>query len=104
MASSQMRPTFEGKVALVTGGARGLGRAVAMGFAREGGGVGIADVDEVAALDTASCIRELGRRYRVIAADISPTGAADTSGGQTWTELGRRDIVVNNAAVASVEL
>jgi len=98
-----MRPTFEGKVALVTGGARGLGRAVALGFAREGAGVGIADVDEVAALDTASCIRELGRRYCVIAADISQTGAADTIVRQTGTELGRLDILVNNAAVASVE-
>jgi len=80
-----------------------LGRAVALGFAREGAGVGIADVDEVAALDTASCIRELGRRYCVIAADISQTGAADTIVRQTGTELGRLDILVNNAAVASVE-
>ncbi|MFN8007296.1 MAG: SDR family oxidoreductase [Terriglobia bacterium] len=94
---------FEGKVALVTGGATGLGRATALAFARGGADLAIVDLNEAAARDTASEIRLLQRSCFVIQGDISQPGVPEQMVRKTVESLGRLDILVNNAATWSVE-
>jgi NAD(P)-dependent dehydrogenase (short-subunit alcohol dehydrogenase family) len=88
-----------GKVALITGGDSGIGRAVAIAFAREGADVAIAYLDEQGdAEDTAKRVRELGGRCFLIRGDI---GRGETCRGiveQTVKQAGKLDILVNNAA------
>ena len=62
MTTNYIGPRFEEKAILVTGGARGLGRSVALSFARQGASVAIADIDEATARETAGEISKLGRR------------------------------------------
>ena len=88
---------LEGKVALVTGGARGLGRSMALAYAREG-----ADVAIVARTDSeldaaASEIRGLGRRAHAVNADLTTGEGAHRAVQETISELGKIDILVNNA-------
>jgi 3-oxoacyl-[acyl-carrier protein] reductase len=89
-----METMFEGKVAIVTGSARGIGRAVAQRLADGGARVVISDVDGDAARQTAT---ELGGETTVHAGDLT---AADAAGELVATAIdawGRLDIVVNNA-------
>jgi NAD(P)-dependent dehydrogenase (short-subunit alcohol dehydrogenase family) len=90
---------LEGKVAVVTGADSGIGKAVAIAFAREGADVAIAYLDENEdAEDTAQWVRAAGRRALVIPGDIT----SDTHCGDviqhTVRELGGIDVLVNNAA------
>lgn len=88
-----------GKVALVTGGDSGIGRAIAVAYAREGADVAIAYLDEHGdAKETASLIEQAGRRALVIAGDLADVSHADEVVAQTVKQLGRLDILVNNAA------
>ena len=103
MTTNYIGPRFEEKAVLVTGGARGLGRSVALSFARQGASVAIADIDEATARETAGEISKLGRRVGVIIADVCDQSSAEGVVQRTVTELGGLDILVNNAGVASVE-
>lgn len=88
-----------GKVALVTGGDSGIGRAVAIGFAKEGADVAILYLDEVEdANETARRIAAEGRRCVLIAADIGDPAACAGAVDRVLAELGRLDVLVNNAA------
>jgi NAD(P)-dependent dehydrogenase (short-subunit alcohol dehydrogenase family) len=90
---------LRGKVALITGGDSGIGRAVAIAFAREGADVAIAYYDEHDDADeTLRWVREAGRRGKKIAADLAEHDACERIVAQTVKELGRLDILVNNAA------
>jgi len=90
---------LEGKVALVTGGDSGIGRAIAVAYAREGADVAIAYLDEHGdAKETASLIEQAGRRALVIAGDLAEVSHADAVVAQTIKQFGRLDILVNNAA------
>jgi NAD(P)-dependent dehydrogenase (short-subunit alcohol dehydrogenase family) len=93
------RFSLEGKVALVTGGKRGLGKAMALGFADAGADVAIcsrvlADGELEAA---ANEIRQLGRRSIAIQADVTRKADVERMVEQVETELGAVDILVNNA-------
>jgi NAD(P)-dependent dehydrogenase (short-subunit alcohol dehydrogenase family) len=90
---------LEGKVALITGGDSGIGRAVAALFAREGADVAIAylDEDEDAALTKAAVEKE-GRRAILIPGDVAQAKFAEAAVQRTVRELGKLDILVNNAA------
>ena len=103
MTTNHIVPWFEGKTVLVTGGARGLGRSIAISFAKQGANVAIADVDESSAFQTARTVSELNRNVCVIAVDICSRESAKRTVQRTVAELGGLDILVNNAAVASVE-
>jgi len=91
--------SLNGKVALVTGGTRGMGRVMALTFARAGGDVAVASRHLADAERTADEIRELGRRSLGIQADISRTTDVDHMIDTVVAGLGTIDIMVNNAAV-----
>ncbi|MBB5236112.1 SDR family oxidoreductase [Deinococcus budaensis] len=90
---------LEGKVALITGGDSGIGRAVAVHFAREGADVAILYLDEHQdAQDTVAMVEAEGRRAVAIAGDIGDVAFARQAVEQTVEQLGQLDILVNNAA------
>jgi meso-butanediol dehydrogenase/(S,S)-butanediol dehydrogenase/diacetyl reductase len=90
---------LEGKVAIVTGGARGIGRGIALVLAREGADVAIADIDVENANRTATEVRALGHRASMVRADVSDSASAESCVARVIDELGRIDILVNNAGV-----
>jgi NAD(P)-dependent dehydrogenase (short-subunit alcohol dehydrogenase family) len=88
------------KVALITGGDSGIGRAVAVQFAKEGADVAISYLDEDNdAQETAAAIRSYGREALVIRADLSIEANCKRIVDETINRFGQLDIVVNNAAV-----
>lgn len=88
-----------GKVALVTGGDSGIGRAVAIAFAKEGADVAVAHLDEQRdAEETKARVVELGRRCILLAGDVGNPGLCNEWVNTTARELGGLHILVNNAA------
>ncbi len=88
------------KVALVTGGDSGIGRAVAIGYAKEGADVAIVYYDEHEdAQHTKELVEEAGRRCILIAGDVAEEAFCRQAVADTVRDLGRLDILVNNAAV-----
>ena len=88
---------FDGKVALVTGGASGIGRATALGFARHGGQVAVADIDSEFAANVALEITKNGGRAIAIATDLTNAADIDAMVARTLEEYGRLDVLHNNA-------
>jgi len=87
------------KVALVTGGDSGIGRAVAIAFAREGADVAIVYLEETAdAEETKDEVKSRGRRCVLIKGDIGKESFCKKAVGQAVEKLGRLDVIVNNAA------
>jgi len=98
-------PTYQGsgklagKVALITGGDSGIGRAVAIAFAKEGADVCVSYLEEQTdAEETKRQVQDEGRRCLLVAGDIGDEGHCRSLVQRTVGELGRLDILVNNAA------
>lgn len=92
---------FQGRIALVTGGSRGIGRAVALRLANAGADVALNYVSRAdAAAETQSEIEALGRRCAVFQADVSDQGAVDRMIAQINNGLGPVDFLVTAAGVA----
>ena len=90
---------LEGKKAVITGGDSGIGRAVAIAYAREGADVLIAYLDEDDdAQETARWIEEAGRKAVLVSGDISSAGHCRAIVNKAVEAFGRIDILVNNAA------
>ncbi len=90
---------LEGKAALITGGDSGIGRAVAVLFAREGADVAVAYLDEHEdAEETRRAVEREGRRCILIAGDVADPTFAKAAVERAVGELGRLDVLVNNAA------
>ncbi len=90
---------LEGTVALITGGDSGIGRAVAVLFAREGADVSIVYLDEHSdAEETKGLVEKEGRRCLTIAGDIGDESFCRSAVERTVSEFGRLDTLVNNAA------
>jgi len=90
---------LEGKVALITGGDSGIGRAVARAMAREGAEIAIAYLDEHAdARETCGLVADEGREALAVAGDIGDPAHAGALVAQVVARFGRLDILVNNAA------
>ena len=88
------------KVAIITGGDSGIGRAVAISYAKEGADVAIAYLDEdTDAQQTAADIRSYGREALLLRMDVSEESNCVSIVEQTVAKFGRLDILVNNAAV-----
>jgi len=91
---------LEGRVALVTGGDSGVGRAIAIAYAREGADVAISYMDEhVDAAETVRWVQKAGQRGVALAGDITDRAHCRSLVEETVRQLGRLDILVNNAAV-----
>jgi len=91
---------LKGQVAIITGGDSGIGRAVAISFAKEGADVTIVYLDEhTDAKKTASEIEGYGRKALLVATDIKDEQHCIDAVKQTIDKFGRLDILVNNAAV-----
>jgi 2-hydroxycyclohexanecarboxyl-CoA dehydrogenase len=91
---------LDGRVALVTGGAGGIGRAICRAFAAQGATVAVCDLDEEAAAQTA---RELGDGHRAYSADISDSAAVAELVARAAGDLGPIAILVNNAGIDKIE-
>lgn len=87
------------KTALVTGGARGIGRAIALALAREGADVAVLDLRRADAEKAAAEIAELGVKSFAVAADVGDEAAVKAAIGETMSAFGRIDILVNNAGI-----
>jgi D-sorbitol dehydrogenase (acceptor) len=88
-----------GKVALVTGAGSGIGEAIALAYAAEGAAVAVADINEAGANRTADKATGKGARAIGIRADCGDVASINAMVARTVAELGRLDIIVNNAAV-----
>ncbi len=92
--------TLSGRTALVTGGNRGIGRAVALALAREGADVAVSYRErEAEARETDQAIAALGRRVVTARADVSRAAEVSTLVDRVGRELGAVDILVNNAGI-----
>ena len=96
------RRLLSDKVAVVTGGGKGIGRAIATRLAQEGAALAICGRDASAVDATVSAITEAGGRALGRALDVSDTLAVDAFVAQTQTALGGIDVLVNNAALTAM--
>ena len=91
---------LSGKVALVTGAQQGIGRAIALAFAREGADVGVNYLDDRAAAEKLlQEIRGAGRRAALVQADVARPAGAQAMVTQIAGEFGGLDVLINNAGV-----
>ena len=87
------------KVALVTGGASGIGRASAVLFAREGARVVIADQDEAGSMEVAGEIKDQGGEVSILVGDVTDADAAKSMVRTALDDFGKLDVLVNSAGV-----
>jgi len=92
------------RVALVTGGARGIGQAIAMTFAREGADIVVADVNLEIAQKTALEIEALGRKALALEMDLTNYEKVEEGINKILDKMGKVDILVNNAGITKDNL
>jgi len=86
-----------GKVAIVTGGSKGIGRAISLAFAREGADVVVAARTESSLREAASEIEAIGRRSLAVVTDLSDPGQSLAMVDRTLEKFGKVDVLVNNS-------
>src|SRR5687768_3876541 len=87
-----------GSVGFVTGGGRGIGRAIALALAETGADIAIFDLEPAVA--TVETVKKIGRRGLALVGDVADRQAVSAAVTRTVKELGRLDIVVNNAGLS----
>ena len=97
--ASDARGVLRGKVALVTGGASGIGRATALLFAREGAAVSVVDVDQANGQAVVQALVEDGGRAIFLRCDVTQTEDCQRAVQRTVSELGGLDVLFNNAGI-----
>lgn len=95
-----MSSRLEGRVALVTGGASGIGRASALAFASEGAKVVVADVDEAGAAETVKAVAEAGGTARFVSCDVTRSDEVAAMVADAVAAYGRLDCALNNAGTS----
>ncbi len=99
-----MAEGFDGKVALVTGGSTGIGRATALTFASEGARVVVSDVNAEGAEETVGMIKGAGGEAVFIHADVSQAGHVEALISKTVEAYGRLDAAHNNAGIEGIRV
>ena len=95
---------LDGRMAIVTGAATGLGRGIAMLYAAEGADVAVLDRNGPGADRVAEAIRAMGRQSLSVAVDVSDEAGVKAAIARAVDALGAPDILVNNAGIATVSL
>jgi 3-oxoacyl-[acyl-carrier protein] reductase len=100
-----MRPSqapLAGRVVIVTGGARGIGKAIALRCAAEGASVVIADIEGEGAAQTAAQVEALGGQALAVRTDVSAAESVGAMVAAALDRFGRIDVLVNNAAIVDL--
>ncbi len=92
--------SLKDRTAVVTGGASGIGRALALLFAREGADVVVADLDEAGMAETVAAVSQAGRRGLAVKTDVSRLADVQALANRAFGEFGAVHVVCNNAGVA----
>ena len=91
---------LKNKVAVITGGGAGIGKAISLAFAAAGASIAVADIDAQSAEETARQVQNLGREALAITADVSKEQDVDLIFDKSLEKFARADILVNNAGVS----
>lgn len=95
--------SINGKVALVTGAAQGIGKAIALRLAKDGADIALVDLNREKLAAAAAEVRALGRRAVTFVADVAQLAQVTEAVAYAQAELGGFDIMVNNAGIAQVQ-
>jgi NAD(P)-dependent dehydrogenase (short-subunit alcohol dehydrogenase family) len=88
---------LDGKVALITGAGRGLGRAMAVKFAEAGADIVVASRTQAQLDETAELVRKTGRKCLIVPTDVTDSAAVNAMAAAAIKEMGKIDILINNA-------
>ncbi|MGB6551919.1 MAG: SDR family NAD(P)-dependent oxidoreductase, partial [Candidatus Binataceae bacterium] len=88
---------LDGKVAIITGAGRGLGRAMALKFAEAGADIVAASRTQAQLDETAELVRKTGRKCLIVPTDVTDSAAVNAMAAAALKEMGKIDILINNA-------
>src|SRR6516225_8007047 len=94
-----MAGLLEGRIAVVTGSGSGIGRAIALGYAKEGAQVAVLDINADAAATTAKAIADAGGKARSYTVDVTERDACREVAAQIGAQVGQVSVLVNNAGI-----
>ena len=96
---NQMKVELEGKVAVVTGGANGIGRSTVDALIENGAQVAIVDIDTQAGMKTAEEIKEMGGTCLFVEGNVSDAAQMEAVAAQIAAHFGKIEILINNAGI-----